>query len=132
MLGTTPLLNFVGRALCITCSWRCVVYCVIYKPLILQPLSTSPVSSLPAPSLIILTPCLITSTFLNASSLFYSQGFQNTVTGYDTFPLSSSFTYVLFSPPNSQQTLSFSGSRIWSHQAALGVVPLYNLLAFCA
>lgn len=112
--------EFVGRALCIICSWRCVVFCGFSKPLILWLLSTSPVSSLRAPSLIILIPYLITFRFhIQRASFILRTSRILLLLAYNTFlPLSSSFT-ELMSLPNSSQTLSFSGSHIWSHQVGL-------------
>lgn len=112
--------EFVGRALCIICSSRCVVFFVIYKPLILWPLSTA--SSLPyqPPSVIILTLYLISFRFPNTSSLVYFQGFQNIVTGnrmlWHHLP---SLLFYLIPIVTSK------------HQVGLDAAPLYNLLAFC-
>ena len=133
MLGTTSLVNFVGRALCVLCSWRCLVFCLIHKPLILWPLSTSPVSSLPTSSLNILTLYLITFRFPNSSSLFSSQGFLNTVIGLQHL-LPSLFFFFLTPVLSYKLTTNttFSGSRYWYHEVGLGAAPVYNLLASCA
>lgn len=133
MLGTTSLLNFVGRALCVTCSWRWLVFCLIHKPLILWRLSTSPVSSLPTSSLNILTLYLITFRFPNSSSLFSSQGFLNTVIGLQHL-LPSLFFFFLTPVLSYKLTTntSFSGSHYWYHEVGLGAAPVYNLLASCA